>query len=286
MMRKLLSISYLLAAIIGSNAATAQDHGTLLQVVNKASTLLSLSANGVSGQNILTLQAQVVGVQGHIPTGSVSFSATNSQGQTSSSTVLLDAQGKAAWTANAGLGTYNLAASYTGDSNYLQSQVSQQNFATPDFSLNIPNNTVTVKQGESWNGAATLTSLNGFAGTVTVQCGEMPEQVNCGLGSNSVQVANGAQLTDAVTVGTVGTTVTTVSGLMLVSSFAFSRRRRRWAWLSTSCGLALALVSLTGCGVNTKYLQSNGTPRGTYKLSITAVSGVITHTQTVTLTVQ
>lgn len=286
-MRKILSISYLLAAIVTlSGAALAQEQGTMVQIVNKAPTTLNLAASGVSGQNVLTLQATVAGMPGHLPTGSVNFTATNAQGQTSGGTVPVGTQGEAIWSAAPGIGTYSLSAVYSGDSNYLQSRASQDHFAIPDFSLDIPNNTVTVKQGESWNGAATLTSLNGFDGTVSVQCGEMPELVNCGLGSASVHVASGTQTNDALNVGTVGTTVTTVGGLIFLFSFGLNRKRRSRAWFSTSCVLTLSLIALTGCGMRTQYLQTNGTPRGTYKITITAISGVITHSQTVTLTVK
>jgi len=43
---------------------------------------------------------------------------------------------------------------------------------------------------------------------------------------------------------------------------------------------------LTGCGTGTRYVQHDGTPKGTYSITVTGTSGKLSHTQTVLVTVR
>ena len=75
---------------------------------------------------------------------------------------------------------------------------------------------------------------------------------------------------------------------------AESRRRKKlqqwmwWRYLGYALGMVMlsaALLSASGCGGYSSN-GTNGTPRGTTTMMITGTSGSITHTASVTLTVQ
>ena len=85
---------------------------------------------------------------------------------------------------------------------------------------------------------------------------------------------------------TTATTVTTVAGGFLLFLFPGIIGKRRKRKMPSAVVLALlgSLLVLAGCG-GLRYLQSNGTPRGTYRISITGTSGTLSHTQVVTVTV-
>ena len=72
-----------------------------------------------------------------------------------------------------------------------------------------------------------------------------------------------------------------IAGAFLLSLLSLRRRRRRL--LPASAALALLL---TGCGTPTRYVQHDGTPKGSYSITVTGTSGQLSHSQTVLVTVQ
>ena len=60
---------------------------------------------------------------------------------------------------------------------------------------------------------------------------------------------------------------------------------RRAYFLALLVAVTLALL-LTGCGTGTRYIQQDGTPKGTYSVTVTGTSGTLSHTQTVLVTVR
>ena len=282
----------MLLGLVGGLAQTAycQKQVTIVQIVKQAPTVITLAtqASAFNYGSAAEVTAHVGGIGGLAPTGIVTYSATSQSGTTVTADEPVTGNGIATWAAQLESGTYSVGAVYHGDSNYLES-TSLQNpviifSATQDFSFTMSALDMTVKQGETWKGNVNLKSINGFVGSVTLSCGALPAQVTCGIPSQVVALApSTTDANAAITIATVGTSVATLSALTLLFGLAGPRRTRiRWPVF-----VCIGLVAMTvGCGVNQRYAQTNGTPRGTYKIVINAVSGAIVHSKTVTLTVQ
>src|SRR5207302_10264344 len=95
--------------------------------------------------------------------------------------------------------TSNVAGSYvanvTGTSGSLShsATVTYQITATPDFSVSANPTSLTISQGSSGTSNITLTSLNGFSGTVTLSASVSPSGPFANLNPGSVTlVSNGA----------------------------------------------------------------------------------------------
>ena len=161
-----------------------------------------------------------------------------------------------------------------------------------DFTLTGPAN-FTVKDGSSGNFNVTLTSVGGFNSPVNLTCTGEPRKSTCIVQSPVTPTVAGAPAT--VTVATdvkkgmahvapnslrtppmsAREVVLLIFALSLVFALPFVRRR------GTRLGLAgamLACVLVAGC-------SRTGTPKGTSTLTITGTSGNLTHSATVTLTV-
>jgi hypothetical protein len=88
-----------------------------------------------------------------------------------------------------------------------------------------------------------------------------------------------------LTITTAATTVTTVGAFLFLFGFGGLKRKRRSHIVVAAVALLCLVVSLAGCADPNRYVQANGTPLGSYPLTITAKSGSISHTTKVTLNV-
>jgi hypothetical protein len=230
-----------------------------------------------------------------LPTGNVTFTLTSSNGGQTSSKVVALQDGTASWTTAPPVGSDTVVASYAGDLNYASAQgqtaVTIEYPGSPDFDFSLP--TITVKAGQSFSGNISLQSFNGFSGNVSFTVGQLPQGSKFTLTSPYVTITSESSTsasTGAKTVpfelGTSSTVVTTVSGLLLLGSFSLRRRRQ---WRKTSSLLVLlslgTLLLTIGCASN-RFVQSDGTPAGTYSIPVTGTSGSLTHTHNLTLVVQ
>jgi hypothetical protein len=156
---------------------------------------------------------------------------------------------------------------------------------TPDFTLTLNPGSLIVKQGATWNGALTATSINNFQGTVTLTCtgSDSTAGVACIQGQPQTLGINGtAQFPVQMT--TVANTLKVISGSMFLVSFGFASRKRHRKQLKALSLLAVLLL-LSGCAAM-RYEQTNGTPKGDYKITFTGQSGSISHSVSVVVSVQ
>jgi hypothetical protein len=168
---------------------------------------------------------------------------------------------------------------------------------TPDFTLAVTPTSATVTAGGNTAFTVNLASVNSFAGTVSLTCTGAPAASSCMISPTSAALtANGT----ASSSGAINTTarsmvsppvslrfdrrgpftfwIFVVVGLALLLGWIFSQRgARRLVW-----GLAaIALLATASCSG----VPHGGTPAGNYTLTVTATSGSLTHSATISLTV-
>jgi arabinogalactan endo-1,4-beta-galactosidase len=264
-------------------------------------TVLTAPATSVVGTS-LTLSATVTGTSGTpTPTGQVTFldgSTTLGSGTLSSSDVATFT------TSSLAVGSHSLTANYTGDANNSPSNsqtVTLTITGTPDFSIALTPATVTVASGSSASSTVSITPANGFAAATTFSCSGLPSFASCTFSPTSV-TPSGAVATSTVTIATNVQTAQIRSGdrpsgdrgwfasesrlaILLLPLVAFHRRRRTsWFRIFGSLFFAVLLLqSALGCGGTS---NSSTTPKGQYSISITATSGTLSHSATLTLAVQ
>jgi uncharacterized protein (TIGR03118 family) len=184
----------------------------------------------------------------------------------------------------------------------------------PDFNINATPATMTISAGQSATFNLMVGSLNGFASAVNLTCSGLPVNSTCSFSpAASVTPASGATLTSTVRISTSSSpymhagvmsgnqsgqlyaAILPIPALGLLGTFFFgsikrrSRGGERWILgLVSSFALLLmtaALLTASGCGYGTNY-NGNGTQRGTATVMITGTSGNLSHSTSVTLTVQ
>ena len=144
----------------------------------------------------------------------------------------------------------------------------------------------------------------GFSGTAKLSCSGAPQYATCSVSPETVTVTSGTTSNFVVTV-TTGQTVSSASSIRSVSVAALVFAplfgiglllcRRRTSLASMSLCMVLAVLSFysSGCGSGhsggstpTNPVSPGRTPAGTYTLTITATSGTVVSTETLTLIVQ
>ena len=264
-------------------------------------TLLAPS-NAASGEQ-LVLSASVQSVSG-IPTGDVIFH----DGLTSIGAAPLDSNGVAALRVSfLTAGPHSLTASYIGDEKFAVSAAPAVtiNISTADFSLTANPSSVTVAAGQSTQFMLTVTPSGGFTGNVALSCAPVTG-ITCAFSPATLAASTGpvtSSLTVTVSSGTITfsraplinldpQTIVPVSivialllGSLLLSCRGRGLRVRRASLIPAMLTLLLGCLSLAsiGCG---KFAGSVTTNRGTAHIVVTAQSGAIVHTTTLTVTVQ
>jgi uncharacterized protein (TIGR03118 family) len=185
--------------------------------------------------------------------------------------------------------------------------------ASADFSIAASPSTLTIAAGQPAAFTVTLGGLNGFSSAVALTCSGQPLGSTCNFSPASVSPASGGTATSMMTITTssspynpavrmarnstrgIFATLLPIPALgffgLLVVGKKDRQRLHRTKWfhyLACSLGLLVAAVFLLaagGCGYNANS-ASNGTQRGTTTVMITGTSGSLTHSATVTLTVQ
>jgi hypothetical protein len=287
-----------LLVLCGSQSFAASN-AHYSQVVNKAVPQVALTASGtsvaISQQAIFTAYVAPPAFESPLPpSGTVIFTASENDmagNPVKSSPIAVDRQGYAAWNSSfASAGVYNVAASYSGDANFTPASTKNLELSvsgSPDLDLSFASNPVTVKQGASISNGLTLASKNGLAGNVQLQCASPNEMVSCSLVNTAMALAANSSVTTTISVGTTPTTVKTLMAAVMPTALilGFIGLRRKKAALPLMTMTILGMLSLTGCGTPTRYEQTNGTPPGSYPITVTATSGTLSRTATLNVIV-
>ncbi len=167
-------------------------------------------------------------------------------------------------------------------------------------------NSATVTSGQSATYTLSAAGSSGFSGTVSFTCSDPAFQSSCGVSPNSL-VVNGTTAQNAtVTVTTtarsalpprwhppilpLGLRVALPWLLLLLSIVILAsalRRRSRWrrAWVGLAAML-MAAALFFGCGGGGAPPPPQGTPSGTYTITVSATSAGVTRATMLSLTVR
>jgi len=289
--------------------------GVLTITPPATATVVTTSASPVPQGTSVTFTAAVTSAGLPVPAATVNFY----NGATLLGTGTLNALGVATFTTSAlAVGTYTITATYQATPNYASSSGTVLQVVTPgSFTVTaIPPNQF-IRGAGSTTYAVTVTSIQEFAGPVSLTCSGLPADATCTFTNPTVTLAAGGSANTTLTVVNTeadarlalpappiapGNKPSGLSPIAFAAAFPFglgafllglARRRRGLhpdrARVSRSPRIRLLLVllcasgiiSLAGCACLTSIYQ-------VYTIPITAtstVSGVSTQAASVTLTV-
>ena len=173
----------------------------------------------------------------------------------------------------------------------------------PAFSLpapsSIPSQTIAAGATATYN--IIIGANGGFNGMVTLNCTGAPANAGCSVSPQSIQMA-GADQPVTVTFTTVkrsstnpvhSNALTPFAALLLLPLIALRKQLRRQAWIAmVFLMMAGTFASFSACGGGggstsvTSPAASPGTAAGTYTLNVTATSGNVSKSTTLTVVVQ
>jgi hypothetical protein len=195
------------ASYSGDSNFSGSTSDGLSQNVNQAGTTTSVASSqnpSVSGQSV-TFTATVVSLTSGTPTGTVQFYI---DGAAQGSPATLTGGSAAISTSALSAGAHQVTASYGGDSNFIGGDSAALNQTVNDapagtFSLSATPGSRIVSQNGSTTYTITVSSANGFAGTVTLSATGVPPQSIATFSPNPVTLSgNGtASSVMSVTVG-------------------------------------------------------------------------------------
>ena len=179
--------------------------------------------------------------------------------------------------------------------------------ASPAFALSVANSTVSIAAaGESVADTLTILPSGGFTGTLQLSCAVSAAGASstatptCAVPATA-SVTGGSAVTATLTVNTTASSAAfgpaagpalaeRIGGIAFACLLAFMVPRRR-IWMALGFAvLTLGALGVTGCGGGGKQSAptggSPGTAAGAYTVTVTAVSGMISTTTQVQVTVQ
>jgi hypothetical protein len=185
---------------------------------------------------------------------------------------------------------------------------------TSDFNIGASPSTLTISAGQPASFTVTVGGLNGFNSAVTLSCSGQPVNSACKFSPASVTLASGGTATSMMTISTSSSPymhaglvsgnqtggryamILPIPALLLLGAFLAGSIRSRGVagnkWIPGFAGsLALlfamaCLLAASGCGGYGSNNPGNGTQRGVATVMVTGTSGNLSHSTSVTLTVQ
>lgn len=290
----------------GIHSITAQYSGdrtflprqevTPMQITGIATTSTLVAPADAAPGATLVLTATISSAGG-IPTGQVTFL----DGTANLGTATLNAAGSAFLRTNTiAAGTHSLSAAYAGDGKFdaSTSAAVTLDIANPDFSIAAAPSTASVIAGSSTQFKMTITPVGGFASSVAFSCAPV-SGVTCSFNPATVTPGNGPAsttltVTTSATVSRYGFVTPGQIGpwflLIAIACFGLAMLRAgklpslRLSPLAASAAAILTLcLVIGGCGGYSNNAQAN---KGTATIMVTAQSGAVAHTTTVSVTVQ
>jgi uncharacterized protein (TIGR03118 family) len=203
--------------------------------------------------------------------------------------------------------TLYLTAGLANEQHGLFAAITPNTTATADFNISAMPQTLTVTAGNPATFNVTLSGLNGFNSAVTLSCSGEPVGTTCIFNPPTVSPASGGTATTMLNIATSanpyhpqavnagGLGMFMPSSLVGLLGIVLANKRLRPAGkennllrlVAGAFGLVLLLgMLLTASGCGNYSAPPNGTPRATTTVMITGTSGTISHSTSVTLTVQ
>jgi hypothetical protein len=268
-----------------SNYTVTAQNGVLTVTQATAVPTLSISASDVTAGTAVSFVASLPATSTSTPTGTVIFL----DGTTTLGTASLNASGTAMYTTSSlAAGLHSISAFYSGDSDFASATTSAIALTVEDFSFTVSGGSQSIQSG----GTATYTftvasSGSSFGNPITFSVSGLPASYTATF--SPATVTPGSSSTNVtLTVKKNSTSSALQKGSPLVLALLFlpllgvKRFRKRFSMPVLLLVLALtgaAAATLSGCG-------GSGNRSQTYDLTITATSGNVQHTSTVTLTVE
>jgi uncharacterized protein (TIGR03118 family) len=256
---------------------------------------LAAPADAVPGSTIV-ISVTVQSAEG-VPTGQVAFL----DGGTNLGTATLNSTGSGVLRIDTlTAGTHSLTATYAGDGNFEGSTSAAVtiDIDNVDFSVKAAPSSGSVIAGQSTQFVLTVTPTGGFAGNVAFSCGPIAG-VTCSFNPATVTPAGGpvnTALTVTVSPGAaqLGTPMPGQMGpfglLLAIALFGLMMWRvrnlpsARFAPVAATAALIFTLaLAIGGCG---GYGNSTPANRRTVTVNVSAQSGALSHSTTVTVAVQ
>jgi hypothetical protein len=257
-------------------------------------TTLSTSSGVATAGTPVTLTAQVASTVG-TPTGTVTFL----DGSTLLGTAAISPSGTASLTLS-GLptGGLSLTVAYSGDTNYVTSSSAAQMTNIQDFGVAAISGSpsASIVPGSAANFTMQLSpGVSGFSSSIALTATGLPVGATYSFSPTTITPGS-AQAATTFTVQTSkplvaawNLTALKITFALLALSFRVSRKSRkmlkRGRLFSIVAGVLLlaGMAGLTGCGTNNGFF---GVPAHSYTITVTAISGSLSHSATVVLNVQ
>jgi hypothetical protein len=233
-----------------------------------------------------------------------------SNGASLGSAVALSASGRAATSALnfSTPGTYQITAVYSGDGTFSGSTSAALALVVTEpssFTVTPAVTALSLNTGASVTDSVTISSVNGFAGTVALSCsvtgGGTASEPVCSLSPASVAVAAGGKVTAVATVSSTAQPAVradnshgaAVGGAMFACLLCLIpfRRRRAIRALTALVVMFGGLAAISGCGSGGSLATAASGSAGTYTVTVTGTgaaagsSSAVTASTSFTLTV-
>jgi len=183
---------------------------------------------------------------------------------------------------------YLTAAPAGGTSGIFAAVTVNMSGAGPDFALSSDRQSVTVTPGQIADFSVKASPAGNYRGTFAFSC-TAPSTVTCNVSAPSMDPATGSAVV-AVTAKTSAAAGANVVKAILLPGFLLAgmgwRRRRLLSRFMVLAGvglLGLAGLGMSGCGGGSSYMNPGPTAQN---FTVTAISGSVSHTTTLTLNVQ